>query len=58
MQGETKERWMQVAEEITTEQDPQKMSALITELNELLAQKERRLSAIHATPRTADTPEA
>jgi hypothetical protein len=45
MQG-TKERWMQLAEAVTTEQDPQKLIQLVTELNKLLEQKERRLGII------------
>jgi hypothetical protein len=49
MKGETKERWMQVCELITQEQDPQKFLALVSELNELLAQKERRLAGENKT---------
>jgi hypothetical protein len=40
MQGQTKERWMQLA---ATEQDPVKLLRLIREINELLAQKQERL---------------
>jgi hypothetical protein len=43
MQGETKERWRQLAEQAASEQDPVKMLKLITEINELLAEKEERL---------------
>jgi len=43
MQGEKKERWMQLAERATTEQDPVKLLKLIAEINELLSEKEERL---------------
>jgi hypothetical protein len=43
MQGESKERWRRLAEQAATEQDPVKMLKLITEINELLAEKEERL---------------
>jgi hypothetical protein len=43
MKGEKKERWLELAHLITEEQDPQKMLALVEELNRLLEEKERRL---------------
>ena len=43
MQGETKERWMQLAEQATTEQDPVKLLQLIKEIDALLAAKQDRL---------------
>jgi hypothetical protein len=43
MQGEKKERWMELAERATVEQDPVEMLRLITEINELLMEKEQRL---------------
>lgn len=43
MQGEKKERWMELAEQITTEQDPDKFRQLVDELNRLLAEKDARL---------------
>jgi hypothetical protein len=55
MQGETKERWRQLAEQAAIEQDPVKMLSLITEINELLSEKEERL--IRAGVRNqSDTP--
>jgi hypothetical protein len=43
MQGEKKERWMELAERATVEQDPVEMLKLITEINQLLMEKEQRL---------------
>jgi hypothetical protein len=43
MQGETKERWMELAAQAASEQDPQRLIELVREINELLEAKERRL---------------
>ena len=43
MQGEDKERWKNLCEQATVEQDPVKLLKLITEINELLLTKEGRL---------------
>ena len=43
MTGETRERWMLLAEQAATEQDPDKLLKIVTELNQLLAEKEERL---------------
>ena len=43
MKGLLKERWMQLCEQATVEQDPQKLVELINEINRLLEEKERRL---------------
>jgi hypothetical protein len=43
MQGEKKERWMQLCAQATVEQDPQKLMELVQEINALLEEKERRL---------------
>lgn len=40
---EQRERWMQLCEQAATEQDPEKLMALIAEINRLLEAKERRL---------------
>jgi hypothetical protein len=40
---ENKERWMELCEQASTEQDPQKLSALVEEINRLLVQKEHRV---------------
>ena len=43
MNGKTKERWMELCELATTEQNPKKMVELIRQINELLEEKENRL---------------
>lgn len=43
MKGETKERWMELCEQATVEQDPQKLLELARQINDLLEEKERRL---------------
>ena len=43
MQGATKERWLQLCERATVEQDSEKLRALIAEINRLLQEKEERL---------------
>jgi hypothetical protein len=43
MQGETRERWLDLCILAAEEQDPVKMLALITEINDLLEAKEERL---------------
>ena len=42
---EQRERWLQLCEQAATEQDPEKLMALIAEINRLLEAKERRLRA-------------
>jgi len=45
-----RDRWMRLAEMASTEQDPVKLLKLITEINQLLMQKEERLvNALDAT---------
>ena len=43
MQGELKERWLQLCELAANEQDSDKLMALVAEINHLLQQKEERL---------------
>ncbi len=43
MQGATKERWQELCEQATTEQDPDKLLVLIAEINRLLEEKDQRL---------------
>jgi hypothetical protein len=45
MLGETKERWRELCERASTEQDPQKLLKLIEEINRLLKEKRDRLLA-------------
>lgn len=44
MLGETRERWMELAELAATEQDPKKLMELVQEINRLLEEKQTRLS--------------
>ena len=46
MQGPTKERWMQLCEQAAIEQDPEKLLALVREINDILEAKERRLGIL------------
>ena len=43
MQGETKERWLELCARAALEQDPKRLLDLITKINALLAAKEQRL---------------
>lgn len=43
MQGEIKERWYTLCEQAAIEQDPERLMALIREINQLLEDKEKRL---------------
>ena len=45
MQGVQKERWFQLCQLAAVERDPAKMLALITQINDLLEEKEKRLEA-------------
>jgi hypothetical protein len=43
MQGEKKERWMELCAQAAIEQDPKRLLELAKEINDLLEEKERRL---------------
>jgi hypothetical protein len=43
MQDEQRERWTQLSEQASLEQDPEKLLELIQEINRLLEEKEKRL---------------
>jgi hypothetical protein len=45
MQGEEKERWLELCEQASTEQDPNKLSELVKEIDILLQEKQDRLKA-------------
>ena len=45
MQGPKRERWFQLCQQAAVEHDPVKMLELITEINNLLEEKEKRLDA-------------
>jgi hypothetical protein len=43
MEGETKERWFQLAQLAAVERDPAKLLALTEEINRLLEEREERI---------------
>jgi len=45
MKGETHELWIQLCEQAAVEPDPKRLLDLVTRINDLLEQKERRLKA-------------
>ena len=45
MQGKVKEEWMQLCEQAVVEQDSEKLMALVTEINRMLDEKDRRLKS-------------
>jgi hypothetical protein len=57
MRGENRERWLKLAEEAATEQDPVRMLELITEINRLLLEKEERLVRNHSTDNNSVHPQ-
>ena len=52
MQGAEKERWFQLCQQIAVEQDPVKMLELVTELNALLEQKQKRIEDLKKSPQS------
>jgi len=50
MQGEKKERWMELCAQAAVEQDPKKLLELAKEINDLLEEKERRLGITPPKP--------
>jgi hypothetical protein len=50
MQGPVKERWRQLCEQPTVEQDPTKLLELAQQINELLEEKEPRLLGKSSNP--------
>jgi hypothetical protein len=45
MQGKAKEEWKQVCEQAAIEQDPERLMALVMEINRMLDEKEQRLKS-------------
>lgn len=43
MKGEVRERWMRLCEQAALEQDPERLMELVSEINRILEEKERRL---------------
>jgi hypothetical protein len=53
MQGEKRERWMELCAQVASEQDPKKVLELVEQINKLLEEKERRLGILphkHSKP--------
>lgn len=50
MQDSQKERWQILCEQAAVEQDPQKLLSLTREINELLKQREKRVSGTRTQP--------
>ena len=50
MQGEKKERWMELCAQPAIEQDGNKLMVLVKQINELLEEKERRLGILPPKP--------
>jgi len=56
---ENSERWMELAEQATVEQDPDKLMALVLEINKLLEEKQKRLTELrlgHPPPKQNEVP--
>ena len=43
MEGEARERWLSLCEQAASEQDPERLMELVSEINRILEDKERRL---------------
>ena len=43
MEGEIRERWMSLCEQAAIEQDPERLMELVSQINHILEEKERRL---------------
>lgn len=52
MQGEKRERWMELCAQAATEQDPERLMELVREINALLEEKEQRLGIIKSGGKT------
>jgi hypothetical protein len=50
MQGEKRERWMELCGQAASEQDGEKLLELVKQINELLEEKERRLGVLPSKP--------
>ena len=48
--NENEERWKELCKQAATEQDPHKLSELVTEINRLLKEREDRLKALGSKP--------
>jgi hypothetical protein len=53
MQEKT-ERWMQLCEQAASEQDPQKLTELVREIDRLLGEKQDRLNRANSHPKPSE----
>jgi hypothetical protein len=49
-----RERWMELAELAANEQDPDKLMELISEIEDLLEEKQKRLNKIPPAPKPSE----
>ena len=56
MRDETRDRWMLLCDQASTEQDPEKLLALVQEINQLLEEKRSRISALNEREPRAEKP--
>jgi len=54
VKGKAKERWRELCEQAALEQDPHKLSELVSEIDRLLEEKQERLN--QSPPANDDTP--
>jgi hypothetical protein len=52
MKGATKERWMELCAQAAVEQDPEKLSELVAEIDRLLQAKQDRLKGRQSSEET------
>ena len=56
MQGANKERWWILCEQAANEQDPDRLMALVKEINDLLEKKQDRLDHAAPSDKSKDSP--
>jgi len=55
MEGKNKERWMELCEQASKEQDPRRLSELVRQISQILEGKEQRLKGrLRPDARAAD----
>jgi hypothetical protein len=58
MQDDEEERWMNLCQQASTEQDPEKLLKLIAEINDLLESKEKRRLDFLTPPSNGRNPDS
>ena len=56
MDGQTRERWLDLCQQATIEQDSKKLLALVQEINDILEAKEARLKNLKPPPGAREDP--